>query len=53
MLYEVITYYFGDITWVGNSIYTTQMLNYRLRIKKGDVYNQKYLDERLTEKDDA
>ncbi len=46
-------YYFGDITWVGNSIYTTQMLNYRLRIKKGDVYNQKYLDERLTEKDDA
>ncbi|MBN2165507.1 MAG: outer membrane protein assembly factor BamA [Marinilabiliaceae bacterium] len=46
-------YYFGDITWVGNSIYPGEFLGEQLRIKKGDVYNQKMLDDRLKNDEDA
>ncbi|HBX87099.1 MAG TPA: outer membrane protein assembly factor BamA, partial [Marinilabiliaceae bacterium] len=46
-------YYFGDITWVGNSIYPSEYLGYLLRIRKGDVFNQTQLDERLFMDDDA
>ncbi len=41
-------YYFGDITWVGNTKYDTATLNKVLGIKKGDVYNQQLLEENLT-----
>ena len=41
-------YYFRDITWKGNSIYTEQVLSDVLGIKKGDVYNQELLEKRLT-----
>ena len=41
-------YYFRDITWKGNSIYTDQVLADVLGIKKGDVYNQELLEKRLT-----
>jgi len=40
-------YYFGDIQWVGNTIYPTETLNQLLKIKKGDVYNHKLLNDRL------
>lgn len=50
---EGAKYYFGDITWVGNSIYPGEYLNYVLRIKKGDVFNQTLLDKRLFMDDDA
>ena len=40
-------YFFRNINWVGNSVYTTEQLNQRLMIQKGDVYNQKRLEERL------
>jgi len=46
-------YYIRNIEWVGNTLYPTDMLNSYLRMKKGDVYNQKLLDERLTSDDDA
>jgi outer membrane protein insertion porin family len=46
-------YYFGEITWVGNSIYPGQYLNYMLRIQKGDVFNQTLLDKRLFADEDA
>ncbi|MDR2926767.1 MAG: outer membrane protein assembly factor BamA [Cytophagaceae bacterium] len=46
-------YYFGDISWVGNSIYPGEYLTYALRINKGDVFNQTLLDKRLFEEDDA
>ncbi len=46
-------HYFGNITWVGNTIYPADYLSYNLRIKKGDVFNQKLLDKRLYEDDDA
>lgn len=46
-------YYFGDIKWVGNSVYPSEALSQYLGVKKGDVFNQKLLDERLSSDDDA
>ena len=46
-------YYFGDIKWVGNTIYPSDYLNAYLGVKKGDVFDQKLLDKRLNEDDDA
>ena len=43
-------YYFNNISWVGNTIYDSEYLSRVLNIKKGDVYNKKYFNERL--KDD-
>lgn len=40
-------YYFRDITWTGNSIYTTDALNSILGIKKGDVYDLVTMEQRL------
>lgn len=40
-------YYFGNITWIGNSIYRSGQLDSTLNIKKGDVYNQAELESRL------
>jgi len=40
-------YYHGDIRWVGNTVYSTEQLNNRLMINRGDVYNQKRLMDRL------
>lgn len=40
-------YYVRNIKWVGNTIYTTEGLNKILRMNKGDVYNQKHIDQRL------
>lgn len=40
-------YYFGNVTWVGNSKYTTARLNNVFGIKKGDVYDQSQLDAKL------
>ncbi len=40
-------YYFRNIKWVGNTKYNSEQLSSVLRIKKGDVYNQKQLDENL------
>ncbi len=46
-------YYFRNIRWVGNTVYTDVQLNRVLGIKKGDIFDQKLLDKRLTEDDDA
>lgn len=46
-------YYIKDISWVGNTIYPTDVLQGYLDMKPGDVYNQKYMNKRLTEDDDA
>lgn len=40
-------YYFRNITWVGNTKYSTAQLSKTLGIQKGDVYNQARLDEGL------
>ena len=48
-------YYHRNIEWIGNTIYSAQDLNKTLAITRGDVYNQKRLDERLrtSETEDA
>jgi hypothetical protein len=46
-------YYFGDIRWVGNTIYPSDYLNNILGIKKGDVFNQKILDKRHFDNDEG
>lgn len=46
-------YYVRNITWVGNTLYPSDYLDNLLRMKKGDVYNQKLLDERLNSDEDA
>ncbi len=40
-------YYFRNITWTGNSVYTTDALNSILQIHKGDVYDVVTLEHRL------
>ncbi len=40
-------YYFGDFAWVGNSKYSSGQLDTLLGIKRGDVFNQALLDQRL------
>ena len=40
-------YYFRDITWTGNSVYTTEQLNSILNISKGDVYDIVTMEKRL------
>ncbi len=40
-------YYFRNITWTGNSLYTEEELNSVLMIKKGDVYDIVTLNKRL------
>ncbi len=40
-------YYFGNITWKGNSKYNDSVLNVILGIRKGDVYNIETLNQRL------
>lgn len=46
-------YYISDISWVGNTVYPTEFLNEVLGITSGSVYNQKMLNKRTTEDDDA
>ncbi len=46
-------YYINDVSWVGNTVYPTAILSEVLGIEKGDVYNQKLLDKRTNEDDDA
>jgi len=46
-------YYISDISWVGNTVYPSAILDEVLGIEKGDVYNQKRLNKRTTEDDDA
>ena len=46
-------YYIRNIKWVGNTIYTTDYLSRLLDMKKGDVYNQTYLNKRLSQDEDA
>ncbi len=40
-------YYFGDIKFLGNSIYTDQFLHQTLGLKKGEVYNGVLLQKRI------
>lgn len=41
-------YYFRDITWKGNSIYTDEQLAEVLGIAAGDIYNEELLEQRIS-----
>ena len=40
-------YYFRNISWTGNSVYPSDVLNEILQIKKGDVYDLVTMEKRL------
>ncbi|AFL80345.1 outer membrane protein/protective antigen OMA87 [Aequorivita sublithincola DSM 14238] len=42
-------YYFGDIKFIGNSVFTDSQLRQVLGIKKGEVYNGVLLQERIAD----
>ncbi len=46
-------YFIRDIKWIGNTLYPNEVLNQMLRIKKGDIYNSKLLNDRLIMDEDA
>lgn len=46
---EGTKYYFGDITFLGNSVYTDRQLARQLVIKKGDVYNGVLLEKQIAD----
>jgi len=41
-------YYFGDVSFIGNTKYETELLESLLKINKGDVYDSKHLNERVS-----
>ena len=45
-------YYFGNIRFLGNSVYTNGQLSQTLGIKKGDVYNGTLMAERIEDNTD-
>lgn len=46
-------YYINSISWVGNTVYPTEMLSNVLGMYPGEVYNQKLLNKRTREDEDA
>lgn len=46
-------YYFRDITWTGNSIYSSDQLNSVLKIKSGDIYDVVSMEKRLFEAEEG
>lgn len=46
-------YYFRNLIWKGNSIYDNTLLDNVLGIKKGDVYNNELLENRLRYSQDS
>ena len=47
-LFEGHPYYFRNITFTGNTVYSTELLQQHLRINKGDPYNKTILETNLT-----
>jgi outer membrane protein insertion porin family len=43
-------YYFGDITFLGNTVYSDEVLRRIIGVKKGDVYNGVLLEQRIADK---
>lgn len=46
-------YHLRNINWVGNTIYNTDVLQKLLGMENGDVYNQKLMNKRISEDEDA
>ncbi len=46
-IHEGPKYYFRNIIWTGNYVYSEKQLNTVLAINKGDVYNKELIDKKL------
>lgn len=46
-------YYFGDVDWIGNTKFPSEYLIQTLGIEKGDIFDQKVLDDRIFIDEDA
>ena len=46
-------YYLRNVSWVGNTVYSSESLARALKMKSGDVYNQTFLKKRLNDDEDA
>ncbi len=46
-------FFIRNISWIGNSKYTSEYLSQVFGIKKGDVFDQKVMDERMYQAQDA
>jgi outer membrane protein insertion porin family len=47
---EGLKYYFGNIKFIGNTVYSDEGLRSMLGIQKGDIYNGVLLQERIADK---
>src|SRR5690606_7726357 len=47
-VYEGPKYYFRNIFWTGNYVYSDRQLDAVLGIAKGDVYNKELIDKKIT-----
>ena len=52
-IYEGKRYYYGDVVWVGNTVYSSEYLDQILNVRRGGVYNRKAMNKRLFEDEDA
>ncbi len=52
-IFEGGQYYIKSITWIGNTKYPSSYLGMILGMKAGDLYDQKLLQDRLTNDEDA
>ena len=46
-------YYLRDVSWVGNTLFSSEALNTLLGMKSGDIYNSVLIEKRLRSDDDA
>ncbi len=52
-IFEGNKYYLRNITWVGNTKYSSDAMARVLDMHKGDIYDQEYMDKRLITDEDA
>ena len=50
---EGTRYYLRSVDWVGNSVYSKDVLTRQLKVEQGSVYNQTLINKRLREDEDA
>ena len=51
--YQGKKYYLRNVSWVGNTVYTSDLMERILKMQKGDVYDMNLLNKRLRDEDDA
>lgn len=52
-VYKGQKYYLRNVSWVGNTVYPTAALESTFRMQRGDVYDQKLMNKRLNDDEDA